>query len=149
MMDMFEQSGGATGEVVFKLKNAHGVGSEYHAKLRPRVLEWVETYQCSAQKQRQIWAVLWEALQNAIKYGSTRGDLIHVRLKPGHNHTFNVEIVQPEAWPLWRDMLGKQKQLTMRDNQDLALGGTTLMIRLTSRIEVSDKGRTLLLFFAC
>src|SRR5262249_4426188 len=98
-------------ESVLSLMNAGGKGAE---SLNPLCIHLKS--RCCQQgfeepRIRQIWAATWEAIQNAVKYGSRPGDVIHIQLIPPRDDRYlEVELRQPLLWEDWDTMLGDRKK---------------------------------------
>ena len=94
------------------------------------------------------WAATWEAIQNAVKYGSRPGDVIHIRLIPPRDDgCLEVELRQPLLWEDWDTMLGDRKKSEVH-NGHILMGGTVIMLWLATEIQVVLLGRRITMRFS-
>lgn len=129
------------------LMNAGDTGFASHEYLRTAVKGWAEAHGFSEARARQIWVAAWEAIQNAVKHGSRRGDVIHIRLR-SLGGVLNIELVQPMLWRNWDAELGERRKKMLDDSQELLLGGTVIMLKLADKISVSNQGRKIVMHFS-
>ena len=92
--------------------NAVGIGNELDEKLRPRILKWVGSDRSAFAN--SIWAATWEAVANAVKHGSERGDLVTLRLTRADSRQVEVVQVQPKRWPDADVTLGERRRREVR-----------------------------------
>ena len=132
----------------FRLVNAGDTGAACHDELREKVKAWGEAQQYHERRIRQIWAATWEGIQNTIKYGSKRGDVINIQLIPAdEDGLLGVEIKQPLIWEDWNKYLGRSKKLEAQSDR-LLIGGAIIMLRLANEVSVGDQGRRVTMRFA-
>ena len=129
----------------FKLMNENDAGRICHEIVREQIKAWVHNQGWSESKSRQVWVATWEALQNAIKYGSSPGEQIGIGLCPEGEQGMRVEISQTR--PSWREVIRDVKKTLSSKPEELPLGGAVIMYKLASGISVSPDGRTVKLHF--
>ena len=132
---------------VFSLMNAGNTGAACHNELREKLKAWTRKQRFDQRRIHQVWAATWEAIQNAVKFGSRAGDVIHIRLIPREKRRFlEVELRQPLLWEDWDKVLGERSKRAVHTNQIL-MGGTVVMLWLADIIQVTDLGRTITMRF--
>ena len=139
--------------------NAEGIGNELDGKLRPRILKWVGSDRPAFAN--SIWAATWEAVANAVKHGSERGDLVTLRLtRPGGGRVEVVQ-VQPKRWPDADVTLGERRLRELRallgPSEDGSVldwlekvetdVGTAIMLKEASEVKLAKHGRILTMTF--
>ena len=72
--------------VAFELLNADDSGRFATGELKTALVEWSIPYLADEVRRLEVWNAVWEAVQNAIKYGSEAGDVIRIDLKPTPQH---------------------------------------------------------------
>ena len=94
----------------------------------------------------EVWNAVWEAVQNAIKYGSEAGDVIRIDLKPTPQQGIEVIVTQPRRWTDWDIELGSRRSTLELTGEGGV--GTLIMLRLSDGVSVTDQGRSIHLRFA-
>ena len=139
--------------------NAEGIGNELDGKLRPKVHAWVGND--PPEFANNIWAAIWEAVANAVKHGSERGDLVTLRLTRAGAGRVEVVQVQSKRWPEADVTLGERRLLEVRalaaSSRDQPLEnwlmiletdvGTAIMLKEASEVRLAKKGRILTMLF--
>lgn len=135
---------------VFSLLNAGDTGAASHNELREPVKVWCLEQGFKEEKMvAQVWMATWEAIQNAFKHGSARGDVIHIQLiPPSQSGRLGVEVRQPLLWEDWVDVLGEEMQRRVRETKEVFMAGTATMIWLTDEVQVTELGRTVTMWFS-
>lgn len=128
--------------------DATDTGLVCHGELRQQIREWLDEHG-RHQESSQVWAATWEALLNAIAYGSHRGDVISIRMRL--TRELSVEIEQSLEWRDWDECLGDERRSALLA-MDVAperfeAGGTVVMSKLASSVIVSRQGRSLTMLF--
>ena len=131
------------------LMNAENAPHVLHEVLRPRLKAWAGDQGLDETRARKIWCATWEALQNAILYGSRRGDVLQIRLQRTPAGGAQIEIVQPRLWPDWDTQLEESKRHPIEPGGEPPLGGTVVMLDLSSSITGSNQGRRITMHFEC
>ena len=146
-------------ELEASIWNAEGIGNELDLKLRPRILGWVGADRSAFAN--SIWAAIWEAVANAVKHGSERGDLVTLRLTRASGGLVEAVQVQPKRWPEadvtlggrrlneLRALLGPSKDEPLLDwlekiETDV---GTAIMLKVASEVKLAKNGRILTMTF--
>ena len=136
----------------FRLRNASDTGRVSHERLRVELRDWAISRGYDDQSARKVWAATWEAIQNAIKYGSERGEVLRILLRAAQAGVLEVEIIQPRAWRDWESELSEAKKNAVLDKVAMpdvpALGGTAIMLLLATKISVSHQGRNVTMRFS-
>ena len=146
-------------ELEASIWNAEGIGNELDLKLRPRILGWVGADRSAFAN--SIWAAIWEAVANAVKHGSERGDLVTLRLTRAGAGRVEVVQVQPKRWPEADVTLGERRLLEVRalaaSSRDEPLEnwlmiletdvGTAIMLKEASEVRLAKNGRILTMLF--
>jgi anti-sigma regulatory factor (Ser/Thr protein kinase) len=133
---------------VFSLLNAGDTGAACHYELREKLKGWAQNRGFEERRIRQIWAATWEAIQNAVKYGSRRGNAIYIRLIfIGYEGLVKVEVTQPLLWEDWDKVLGQRMKNEVQTDKVL-MGGTIIMLWLANEIQVTDRGRRITMAFS-
>ena len=143
------ESVSAEDSLEFGLRNAGDSGAAIFLKLRRRLLEWVNARLSNTDRARQVWGATWEAIQNAFKYGSGRGDVIRIRLHATAD-VVSVELRQPRYWPRWQNEFGLSRRAEVLSGKRLGIeigGGTVIMIRLADEIEIGTNALRLTMLF--
>jgi hypothetical protein len=123
------------------------------AAARPHLQELLESHArqsgvTAPARIRQICTATWEAIQNAIHYGSAAGETIRIRfLPPDVEGRLGIELRQPRPWPASEEHLGRRCKAAV-DAGSFQLGGAVIMLWLADRVDVSDGGRCVTLWFA-
>jgi serine phosphatase RsbU (regulator of sigma subunit) len=135
---------------VFSLMNAGDTGSVCHNELRKQLKTWAQSQGFADQRRiTQVWAATWEAIQNAVKFGSKSGDVIHIRLiPPGQEGFLEVEMTQPLLWEDWDKCLGNRRKEEVNESGQILMGGTVVMLWLADEIRVTDLGRRIIMRFS-
>jgi serine phosphatase RsbU (regulator of sigma subunit) len=131
----------------FTLINAANIAEVCHSELRPKLKEWLQSQ--GPQEAKEIWCVIWEALSNAVVYGSYSGDIFSLRIRRV-DAGIAVEIEQPRDWRDWDRWLGTRRKDLLPDGApqaDADLGGTAVLLKLGNRVFASMQGRLLTLLF--
>jgi anti-sigma regulatory factor (Ser/Thr protein kinase) len=140
---------GTESNAVFHLRNGPDTAGVCAGELRA----WIDRFAAdccafSEARRGQVWIVVWEAVQNAIRHGSSADDEVLIRLRSvGNPSWLAVELTQPRDWRNWANQLGDARKAEVRTGRFL-LGGTVVMLWFTDRIEVNDDGRRIALWFA-
>ena len=139
--------------------NAEGIGNELDGKLRPKIHAWVGND--PPEFANNIWAAIWEAVANAVKHGSERGDLVTLRLtRPGGGRVEAIQ-VQPKRWPDADVTLGERRRREMQallgPSKDKPVAdwleqletdvGTAIMLKEASEVRLAKHGRILTMTF--
>jgi HEAT repeat protein len=99
----------------------------------------------------QVWVTVYEAVQNALRYGadSLNGSgEVHIWILPlDRNGWLYVVVRQPRPWEDWERYLGPARKLDV-DAGDFLLGGTVILLWLADHVGVSDGGRRIDLHFS-
>ena len=133
---------------VFRLMNAGDTGSACHNELRQSLKEWAFLNEVELQRGAQIWSATWEAIQNAVRYGSNPRDIIQIRfISSQPKGCVEIEVRQPLIWEDWDKVLGDRRKQVVQTDQIL-MGGTVIMLWLADEIRVSDLGRRITLRFS-
>jgi len=133
---------------VFSLMNAGDTGAACHNELREQLKTWGQNRGFEERRIHQIWAATWEAIQNAVKYGSKPGDVIHIQLvPPGEDGMIEVEVRQPLLWEDWDERLGGRMKREVQ-TQKILFGGTVIMLWLANEISVTNLGRRIAMRFS-
>ena len=124
----------------FSLVNAGHAGAA-SGQLAPVVLNWATERLGSPERALAVWAATYEAIQNAVKYGSVHNDVIAIRLKT-LDEGLEVEFVQPNVWESWPEVLGESRRAAARAAEiPIRLGGGTItMLRLADEVRCLDHG---------
>ena len=132
----------------FRLLNAGDTGTACHDKLRAILKAWASDQGYSERRTSQIWVATWEAIQNAAKYGSRRGDVINVGFIPiAKDRSLGVEIRQPLIWKDWNNYLGRSMKIELKSDRPF-IGGSIIMLHLADEVSVRDQGRRVTMWFA-
>lgn len=114
----------------FRLSNRLDAPSLCDEKLKPRVLAWAaRPGQRTRQEPLCVWAGVWEATLNALRFGSKPGDEILIRFTASTDRTLVVEIEQPLVWA---DSSAYLVGPISEPNSEPPFGGTIIMRRSTS-----------------
>jgi HEAT repeat protein/serine phosphatase RsbU (regulator of sigma subunit) len=135
-------------EEMFSLVNETGVVGAWHDGLRKRLEAHARQLGFTELRRiEQVWSATWEAVQNALKHGSSAGDRIKVFM-PGLDEAgrLQVDIVQPRGWEECEAHLGAVAK-TAVDAGEFLLGGTVVMLWLADEVQVSERGRRVSLRF--
>ena len=134
--------------MLFYLVNNIDTVSVCHNELREKLKTWARENKVGEKRIRQIWSATWEAIQNAIKFGSQLGDVIRIRFSPSSDEgILEIEIEQPLIWEDWDKRLGERKKAEIKTNRILH-GGTFVMLLLADEIRVTDLGRKITMSFS-
>jgi anti-sigma regulatory factor (Ser/Thr protein kinase) len=132
----------AENEIQFEIPNDGDAGRLSHEVIREQIKAWVREGGGNDVKSRQIWAATWEALQNAIRYGSQRGDPIRITLARDADE-LRIRVTQPKSWNGAQNALAKVREEAGSRDRKLRLGGLFTMSKLASRLRVSNRDRTI------
>jgi serine phosphatase RsbU (regulator of sigma subunit) len=135
-------------EGVFRLMNAGDTAISCHNELREHLKTWAQKQEFDEKRILQIWSATWEAIQNAVKYGSKPWDVIQIQfILPSEDGRLGIEIKQPLLWEDWEQSLGARKKKQLQSNQVL-MGGTIIMLWLANEIRVTELGRSITMWFS-
>ncbi len=136
-----EEAATSAGGLEFSLMNAEDAGDACHEILRPRLKSLASDQGFSDERGGRVWSATWEALQNAVQHGSRRGDVLRIHASQGSAGSVRIEIVQSQIWRESEQFLGRDRLEQIRAQEEIQCGGTVVMLRLASRINVSHQGR--------
>ena len=139
--------------------NAVGIGNELDGKLRLRIRTWVRNDRPAFAD--SIWAAIWEAIANAVKHGSERGDLVTLRLTRASGGRVEAVQVQPKRWPDADVTLGERRRREVRalrgPSEDEPVAdwlkkletdvGTAIMLKEASELRLTKNGGILTMSF--
>lgn len=133
---------------VIDIRNDEDAGRLLHEQVRERIKEWVRQAGGSETKSRQVWAAAWEALQNAIRYGSEKGDQVRITLARDSDE-IRIQVTQSKSWTGAHARLTNVQQKDTKCTEPKSdLGGLGTMSRVASKITVSNKDRTIEMRFS-
>ncbi len=132
--------------LAFELLNADDSGRFATGELKTALVEWSIPYLPDEVRRLEVWNAVWEAVQNAIKYGSEAGDVIRIDLKPTPQQGIEVIVTQPRRWTDWDIELGSRRSTLELTGEGGV--GTLIMLRLSDGVSVTDQGRSIHLRFA-
>ena len=128
--------------IEFCVRNDEDAGRILHELLREQIKAWVRRGGGNEIRSRQIWACAWEALQNAIRYGSQPGEPIRIVLLTEADGLL-IRITQPRPWDRARTDLMDARERLPYDPQPGQLGGLVTISKLASSVEISNHARTI------
>jgi anti-sigma regulatory factor (Ser/Thr protein kinase) len=128
--------------IEFEIANDDNAGRILHENLREQIKAWVRQGGGNETRSRQIWAAIWESLQNAIRYGSDRGDPIRITLTRDPDG-LHICVTQPKPWSGAEHALAQLRERASSRDHKVRLGGLTTMYQLASRLNVSNEERTI------
>ena len=136
----------------FEISNADGVLDILSGELLKAFGSFVRSVGYSDESVDRMWQSLWEALINAIRHGSSRGEELDLRFITTVSGEAAVEIRQPRHWHNWDEVLGeKQREAMMARRSKPSLQakpcGADVILRESKRIDASDLGKTLRIIF--
>lgn len=113
-----------------------------HEEIRNQVKAWVLRSGRNDTLSRQVWVATWEAVQNAIRYGSNPGDPIEVTLCQEPSG-LRIRVTQRKPWAAAEQKIAEAHQNLHSENRRLRLGGLVTMSNLASKLNVSNRQRTI------
>jgi anti-sigma regulatory factor (Ser/Thr protein kinase) len=131
----------------YALRNCSSAGQVCHELLRTDIDIWILSNGATRARSRQVWAATWEAIQNAVKHGSSPGEIIRVKVSITSNRSFVVQVRQPRAWPGWGETILRAADGAI-DSEHPVLGGIAIIAHLTERFEVFDGDKSVNLYFS-
>ena len=142
----------ASGSIEYVLLNSDETGYASHTQLRLELIEWAMSNGSRTVDAEMMWEATWEAVQNAVKHGSTQDERIYVRLSHQIEDYLDVEVQQPRGWPEAAKLLGDEKReglsVGMGYDPDGPLGGIAIILMFTQSVVVTDGGRSITMRFA-
>jgi serine phosphatase RsbU (regulator of sigma subunit) len=137
-------------EAEFTLVNSADTADVCHTDLQAAVKSWLRAAG-RPMVEGKVWGAIWEGLMNAIAYGSSRGEVISIKMRNTKGRIV-VDIEQPKEWRDWDKSLGSARKARLphgapRPDSEEDLGGTATLLRLAGRITASRQGRLLTLVF--
>jgi anti-sigma regulatory factor (Ser/Thr protein kinase) len=117
-----------------------------HEEVRRQIRAWVLRSGGNSTMSRQVWAATWEAVQNAIRYGSKPGDPIQITLAKEQSG-LRIRVTQRRRWPAAEKEIAEARQNLKSQNRRLRLGGLVTMSNLASTVNVSNRQRTIEIHF--
>lgn len=138
------------GQLEFSFIHTLDTAYTVHTKLKDPCREWVRAQGFEEREAREIWVATWEAIQNAIKHGSDRGDAIYGRLYAAGPGLIRVQLKQPKAWADCDTEFGNQRMVAVAsiDNPtEETFGGAATILKLCAGVSFSGCGRELTMRF--
>jgi WD40 repeat protein/GTPase SAR1 family protein len=110
-------------------------------EMKPDVLAWAAGHGGRTREGAlNLWAGVWEAILNAIQWGSKRGDEIRIRLMAEGDKWLVIEVEQSMPWTDYGRYLNGPIE-ALDGVRDLSYGGTVIMRRSASHVMVTLGGR--------
>jgi tetratricopeptide (TPR) repeat protein len=151
----------------YELVNAVDTGEVSTTVFKDALLEWTASWIPSLERRREIWGATWEAIKNAIKYGSELGDVVQIKLSAQmdpsaytdlmrwmtkeelsmlRRRIVKVAISQPLRWTNWDEKLGTRRRSEEKDFEKNV--GTLMILLAANEVHVTDQGRRVEMSFA-
>ena len=149
--DNYKQISDTLESLEFSLRNAEDLDQELHEELKTSILAWAESHSFDEGGAREVWMATYEAIRNALEWGSDPGQTINIRLHAIEKGLFEVEIEQPREWSEGPEKLGGRRSGAPGGKvrkEEIALGGVVMMQRLANDISVREEGRKIVMRFA-
>ena len=134
----------------FSLRHSEDIDQELHEDLKAFIIEWAVSQGFDESKARAVWTAIYEAIQNALRWGSDPGESIYIGLQATEKGFLEAEIGQPRKWPGGAKKLKEHASGVPRGKvrkEDLTLGGVVVMQRLADDISVREEGRKIVMRF--
>lgn len=138
--------------LAFRLNRTANTGQVVHEQLRVHMQKRAREFGLNEDEAQRFWMATFEAIQNAMLHGCRKGGSIEVHLRPVDTKAVEVDIIQPEPWPNWKEYFAGQGGMSIADatepNDGMLLGGTVIMLKFAECVTGSNQGRRLTMRFS-
>jgi anti-sigma regulatory factor (Ser/Thr protein kinase) len=130
----------------FYITNDADAGRRLHDEIRRRIKAWVLRHGGDQTRSRQVYAATFEAVQNAICYGSELGDVVELTVNEEPDG-LRIQVTQRKEWSSAEKEFARAREHLKCEDRRQRLGGLVTMSNLATKLNVSNGKRTIEMHF--